>query len=90
MVNIRRDTIIKKGDVLLSEKSEERWEVKDMIGAKIYVRNSNSKSEKIMFKNDLIINHWNLILNDMGNMPLCQIIKFNMSICLILIFYFNL
>ena len=66
MVNIRRDTIIKKGDVLLSEKSEERWEVKDMIGAKIYVRNSNSKSEKIMFKNDLIINHWNLIVNDRG------------------------
>ena len=66
MLNIRRDTIIKKGDILVSADEKSKLKVKEMVGFKIHVFDPVSNQEKIVLKNDLLINNWKIIVNDRG------------------------
>ena len=64
MINIRKDTILRPGDILTSSNGNEKWQVKSMTGFKVNVVNPTTKSEKIILKNDLIFQHWTL---EIGN-----------------------
>lgn len=64
MINIRRDTIIRPGDILVPANGTEKWQVKSMNGMKINVVQPSSKFEKLLLKNDLITQHWTL---EIGN-----------------------
>ena len=66
MLNIRRDTIIKQGDILVSPDEKSKLKVKEMVGFKIYVFDPATNQEKVVLKNNLLINNWKIIINNRG------------------------
>jgi hypothetical protein len=64
MVHIKKETIIKPGDILTLQGCNDQLEVKYVTGFKIHVIDRNTKVEKILVKNDLLINDWMLTINN--------------------------
>lgn len=64
MIHIKKDTILRAGDLLRSPDGKEKWEVKNVIGLNINVIQPMTKNEKVFHKNDLLIGLWTL---EIGN-----------------------
>lgn len=67
MHNIKKDTIIKKGDYLVNQQGEE-WEVKDITGTQFLISNvQNNKQKKIDKLQLMLENHWQMKIMDKRN-----------------------
>jgi hypothetical protein len=64
MIIIKKDTILRPGDLLTPPNGNEKWQVKTMNGMKVNIVNPATKSERLILKNDLIFQHWTL---EIGN-----------------------
>lgn len=64
MINIKRDTIIKKGDILSDPENKQQWEVTDMDGYNFRAKNTKTGEEGVLNKFDLLVNDWKLTIKD--------------------------
>lgn len=67
MINIKKDTIIKKGDYLI-EPNGEKWEVKSIEGLYFLISNVKGKNQKQITKGQLMAdNNWQMVIMDNRN-----------------------
>lgn len=64
---IKKDTIIKVGDILRNPENTEQWEVEKIDGFKFLVKNPKTKAQGTLLKNELLANHWTVQIMDDRN-----------------------
>lgn len=64
MIKIKRDTIIKKGDILTDPENTEQWEVTDIDGFNFRAKNTKTSREGVLNKLDLVVSGWQMEIKD--------------------------
>jgi hypothetical protein len=58
MLPIKKDTILKAGDIISEPNGAEKWQITGIESGKFIVKNVNSGKEGYVIKNDLVSTKW--------------------------------